>query len=165
MAYAKKTVEDSGFNMGKRSLSKLDGVDESMKEVVALALKYSKVDFGITCGLRTASEQRQLMKLGKTQTYHSKHLKGEAVDVVAYEDGKYTYEPFELYVTIAEAFFKAAKELDVKIMWGACWLDETGEFKTAAAALKAYKEARKSQGRKAFLDAVHFEIWDGRKHP
>jgi len=158
------TTENSNNSLSSRSTSRLAGVDPQLISVTKLALKYSKVDFGITCGVRTSSEQRRLMSIGATQTYHSKHLTGDAVDVIAYVDGGYTYEPFELYITIAEAFFRAAKELDVKIMWGSCWLDETSKFPTAAEAIEAYKVTRKAQGRKPFLDGVHFEVWDGRTH-
>ena len=158
------TVEDSGNVLGGRSKRKLQGVNPEMENVVELALKYSLVDFGVNEGVRSMARQRQLMREGKTKTFHSKHLDGSAVDLLAYVDGKYTYEPWDLYVTIAEAMFKAAKELDVKIMWGACWLDETSKFETAEKALAEYKKVRKSQGRKPFLDAVHFELWDGRTH-
>jgi peptidoglycan L-alanyl-D-glutamate endopeptidase CwlK len=159
------TVEESGHKLGSRSKNKLSGCVDDIKNVTELALKYSKVDFGVTCGLRSQSEQRQMMSEGKTQTFQSWHLTGEAVDVVAYVDGKYTYKPWYLYIQIADAFKRAAEELNVEIVWGACWLTKLNSFDNAEAALTEYREARKGQGRKPFLDGVHFELYKGRDHP
>ena len=61
----------------------------------------------------------------------SKHLVGKAVDLVAYVDGKVSWEK-QHYHTIASAMEQAATELNVKIRWG-------GSFKS-------------------FFDGPHFEL-------
>ena len=43
-----------------------------------------EADSGLTCGLRTMEEQQALVDSGASQTMKSKHLEGNAVDVVAY---------------------------------------------------------------------------------
>ena len=46
------------FKLSERSLSRLEGVEDSMRAVTELAIEYTKVDFGVTCGLRTIEEQK-----------------------------------------------------------------------------------------------------------
>ena len=47
------------FKLGKRSLEKLEGVDERMVAVVKSAIGRSKQDFSVICGLRTRAEQEK----------------------------------------------------------------------------------------------------------
>jgi hypothetical protein len=51
------------FNLSKRSLKKLNGVDNNLVEVVKLAIGYTEVDFGVTYGMRTLKEQQKLFIL------------------------------------------------------------------------------------------------------
>jgi peptidoglycan L-alanyl-D-glutamate endopeptidase CwlK len=148
-----KTYE---WKFGNRSEVKLVDVDADLVAVARLALTYSPVDFGITCGLRTQHEQNQLLATGKTQVRHSRHQDGMAIDVVAYVEGKVTWD-LEHYITIADAFAKACKELNVKVRWGGAWSHNLDEH-TGTEAHKAYVSLRKSQGRKPFIDGPHFEI-------
>ncbi|KLG68704.1 M15 family metallopeptidase, partial [Escherichia coli] len=67
-----------------RSENNLDGVKRELVAVVRRALELTEVDFGITEGLRTKERQKQLVAEGKSQTMNSRHLTGDAVDVVAY---------------------------------------------------------------------------------
>jgi len=110
------------FKLSQRSLSRLQGVDKRLVDVVKRAIEITEVDFGVTEGLRTKERQEQLVAEGKSQTMNSKHLRGMAVDVVAYVDGKVTWDK-DYYHTIAKAFKQAAKELNVSIRWG-------GDFKS-----------------------------------
>jgi peptidoglycan L-alanyl-D-glutamate endopeptidase CwlK len=148
-----KTYE---WKFGNRSEVKLVDVDADLVAVARLALTYSPVDFGITSGLRTQHEQNQLLATGKTQVRHSRHQDGMAIDVVAYVDGKVTWD-LEHYITIADAFAKACKELNVKVRWGGAWSHNLDEH-TGTEAHKAYVSLRKSQNRKPFIDGPHFEI-------
>jgi len=94
----------------------------------------------------------------------SRHLTGHAVDVVAHHEGVYTYEPFELYVDIAEGFRRAAIELDVEVMWGASWLRPLNEYLSAQSAMDDYVKARRAENRRPFMDGPHFQLtW--RSHP
>jgi peptidoglycan L-alanyl-D-glutamate endopeptidase CwlK len=47
-------------------------------------------------------------------------LTGHAVDLVAYDDGQISWH-WPLYDKIADAMFKAAKELNIDIVWGGHW--------------------------------------------
>jgi peptidoglycan L-alanyl-D-glutamate endopeptidase CwlK len=144
------------WKFGERSEVKLVDVDADLVAVARLALTYSPVDFGITCGLRTQHEQNQLLATGKTQTRHSRHQDGMAIDVVAYVDGKVTWD-LEHYITISDAFAKACKELNVKVRWGGAWSHNLDEH-TGTEAHKAYVSLRNSQTRRPFIDGPHFEI-------
>lgn len=66
------------------------------------------------------ARQKQLVAEGKSRTLKSKHLVGKAIDVVAYVDGDVTWD-MKHYRVVAEAFKKAAKELDIAIQWGGDW--------------------------------------------
>ena len=72
------------FKLSSRSLSKLEGVEESLVAVVKSAIHNTKVDFGVTYGLRTIEEQKKLVAAGKSQTMKSK--------LMAYVDGKGCWE-------------------------------------------------------------------------
>lgn len=145
------------FKLSQRSLNRLKGVNEDLVNVVKRAIELSELDFGVTEGLRTVERQKQLIKDGKSQTMKSKHINGDAVDVVAYRNGEVTWDINE-YITVAEAFSKAAKELDVDLVWGAAWTSRLNKCVSADAAFEAYIEKRRQQGRKPFLDGPHFEL-------
>jgi hypothetical protein len=72
------------FKLSQRSLGNLEGVDKRLQKAVHHAIGETKVDFGVICGLRTIEEQRELVAKGASQTLKSKHLDGEAVDLMAY---------------------------------------------------------------------------------
>jgi peptidoglycan L-alanyl-D-glutamate endopeptidase CwlK len=144
------------WKFGGRSLQKLQGVDDRLVRVAHLALNYSSVDFGITCGLRSQAEQNQLRAEGKSQVKHSRHQDGCAIDIVCYVDGKVTWD-FKHYMVVAQSIALAARELDVEIRWGAAW-PYLLNHKDASAAHNDYVTIRKMQGRKPFIDGPHFEI-------
>ena len=96
-----------GYKLGKRSLEKLEGVDERMQSVVRYAISVTKQDFSVICGLRTIEEQRALVAKGASQTMKSKHLDGLAVDLMAYVDGG-RWE-LNLYDEIADAMAGGAR--------------------------------------------------------
>ncbi|MFW1676436.1 M15 family metallopeptidase [Pontibacter sp. JAM-7] len=108
------------FKFSKRSIDNLKGVHPELVLVASRALMYSSIDFAITDGVRTEEEQKQLVAQGKSRTLNSKHLTGDAIDVMAYVDGKGNWT-WDLYVDISESFKKAADELGIKIRWGGDW--------------------------------------------
>lgn len=124
------------FQFGKRSLDNLEEVENALAAVAKLALSYSEVDFTVTDGSRTQAEQDELYAQGRTKpgpkvtwTRNSRHidpdghgpLEGRAIDVAPYVDGKVVWGPAALFQKIADAFFRAAKELGVEIEWGGHW--------------------------------------------
>ena len=135
-----------------------------MVAVVERAIELTKVDFGVTYGVRTVEEQEKLVASGRSQTMKSKHLiqdsgYSHAVDVVAYDGSDVVWE-INVYDDIADAFKAAAEELGVAVKWGAAWSE--GDIRTyegtAEDAMMAYVDLRRSQGRRPFIDGPHFEL-------
>ena len=147
------------FKLSSRSLKKLEGVDEGLVNVVSEAIKLTTVDFGVTYGLRTLEQQKELYEAGRSQTMKSKHLDGRAVDVVAYFGSDISWE-LNIYDDICDAFAEAARRVSIPIKWGAAWSE--GDIRmyqgTAEDAMNNYIDLRRSQGRRPFIDAPHFEM-------
>lgn len=112
------------YKFSNSSNENLKGVDFRLVQVANLALRISKVDFGISSGVRTAKEQKELFIKGSSQldgvNQKSKHQLGLAVDFFAYVDGKTNYDDVNMQ-TVALAFFEASSILDVRILWGGHW--------------------------------------------
>jgi peptidoglycan L-alanyl-D-glutamate endopeptidase CwlK len=146
------------YKLGKRSLERLEGVDERMVSIVKSAIHQSKQDFSVICGLRSIEEQKKLVAKGASQTMKSKHIDGLAVDLAAWQDGM-RWE-LNLYDEIADAMKSAANDLGIAVRWGAAWhIDNIGDWDgTAEDAMNAYIDLRRSQGRRPFIDAPHFEL-------
>ena len=153
------------FSLSSRSKGKLEGVHPDMVAVVETAITLTKVDFGVTYGVRTMEEQKRLYESGRSQTMNSKHLLQDdtgyshAVDVVAYDGSDVVWE-INVYDDICDAFKKAAEMHGVSIKWGAAWSE--GDIRsypgTAEDAMNAYIDLRRSQGRRPFIDGPHFEL-------
>ena len=147
------------FKLSTRSLSKLEGVDSRLIDVVERAIELTKVDFGVIYGMRTLEEQEKLVAAGKSQTMKSNHLVGRAVDLMAYVDGKGVWE-LNVYDDLCDAMKEAAEELGTPVKWGAAWSE--GDIRTypgtAEDAMMKYIDLRRSQGRRPFIDGPHFEL-------
>ena len=153
------------FSLSSRSRGKLEGVHPDMVAVVERAIEITKVDFGVTYGVRTLEEQKKLYESGRSQTMNSKHLLQDdsgyshAVDVVAYDGSDVIWE-INVYDDICDAFKQAAEEKGVAIKWGAAWSE--GDIRsypgTAEDAMNAYIDLRRSEGRRPFIDGPHFEL-------
>lgn len=133
-----------GFKLGKTSLARLKGVDETLVNVVKRAIEISEVDFTVLEGVRTLERQRDLYAQGRTApgkivtwTMKSRHIEGKAVDLVPYP---LDWNDLDKFNKIKDAMFQAAKELDVNLRWGADW-DGDGNYRE-----------------KGEYDSPHFEI-------
>jgi len=148
-----------GFKLSARSIGKLEGVEKDLVNVVLEAIKLTKVDFGVTFGMRTLEEQQKLYDSGRSQTMKSKHLDGRAVDLVAYFGSDISWE-LNVYDDICDAMAEAARRKSVAIKWGAAWSE--GDIRmyqgTAEDSMNAYIDLRRSEGRRPFIDAPHFEM-------
>ena len=147
------------YKLSRRSLDKLEGVDEQLVAVVNMAITLTKIDFGVIQGMRTVEQQKELVAKGASQTMKSKHLEGRAVDLMAYINGRGSWE-LNVYDEVADAMKEAAKALGVKIRWGAAWhIDDIASYEgTMEDAMNEYIDLRRSQGRRPFIDAPHFEL-------
>jgi len=153
------------FSLSSRSRGKLEGVHPDMIAAVETAITLTKIDFGVTYGVRTLEEQKKLYESGRSQTMNSKHLLQDdtgyshAVDVVAYDGSDVVWE-INVYDDICDAFKKAAEMHGVSIKWGAAWSE--GDIRsysgTAEDAMNAYIDLRRSQNRRPFIDGPHFEL-------
>ena len=133
-----------GFKLGKTSLARLQGVDETLVNVVKRAIEISEVDFSVLEGVRTLERQCELYAQGRTApgkivtwTMKSKHIEGKAVDLVPYP---LDWNDLEKFNKIKDAMFQAAREQDVNLRWGADW-DGDGKYRE-----------------KGEYDSPHFEI-------
>ena len=146
------------FKLSTRSMSRLEGINPDLIRVVSQAIKTTKVDFGVTCGMRTVEEQEKLVASGASQTMKSKHLEGRAVDLVAYVGSNITWQ-LNMYDDLADAMGDAACKLEVPIKWGAAWtVGDIGDFTgTMEEAMKECVDIRRSQSRRPFIDAPPFE--------
>lgn len=146
-----------GYKLGTRSLQKLEGVHPYLVAVVSRAIEISEQDFSVICGLRTVEEQKALVAKGASKTMKSYHLEGKAVDLAAYCDG-IRWE-LNLYDEIADAMLKASKELGVVLTWGAAWHRTLNSWDgTAEDLMNEYIDLRRSQGKRPFIDAPHFQV-------
>jgi len=152
------------FRLSQRSMDKLEGVHPAMTGVVERAIQLTDIDFGVTQGVRTLDEQKANVAAGRSQTMASKHLLQDdgfshAVDVVAYVGSDVSWE-LNMYDNICDAFKTAAEEVGCSVKWGAAWSE--GDIRTypssAEDAMMAYVDLRRSQGRRPFIDAPHFEL-------
>lgn len=147
------------FKLSNRSLGKLEGVDERLVAVVKHAITVTKIDFGVICGLRTIEEQLELVAHGASQTMKSKHIGGNAVDLMAYVGSRGSWE-LNLYDDLADAMKAAAIDLGVPLRWGAAWhIPDIRDWDgTMEEAMNSYVDLRRSQGQRPFIDGPHFEL-------
>lgn len=156
------------FKLSKRSLSRLEGVHPFLAEVAKLSIKRTKVDFGITCGVRTVEQQEKNVAAGRSWTMKSKHLiqddgYSHAIDCVAYLGSDVCWE-LNMYDEIADAVKSAAEEVrgmgyDFDIIWGAGWHKPLTKHEgTCEELCNEYVDLRRSQGRPVTMDGPHFEI-------
>ena len=131
------------YQLSKRSLSRLAGVDDKLVAVVKRAIEISDVDFMVLEGVR--SKEQCMINYGKGRTaaqvqakgvpakyakpsvakvtwlnnpFASKHVNGKAVDLVPYP---VNWNDLKKFDQIAKAMLQAAKELGVPVRWGADW--------------------------------------------
>lgn len=112
------------YKFSKKSLENLNGVDERLQRVAIKALEYCPISFGISWGLRTKEQQKEMFDKGLSKCDGvkkiSKHQLGLAIDVYAYVDGKADYSVYWMDV-IHVSFIKASLELKIPITWGGSW--------------------------------------------
>ena len=151
----------SEFKLSRRSLDRLEGIDDGLQAVIKMAITLTKTDFGVVQGMRT------LVAKGASQTMKSKHLEGKAFDIMAFINGRASWE-LSVYDDLADAIKEAATQLNVPICWGAAWgtpempypMDIRKWEGTMEEAMNAYIDLRRSQGRRPFIDGPHFELID-----
>ncbi len=138
------------YQLSKRSLERLKGVNPELVKIFKEAIKNSPYDFGIPKlgGKRDAEQQNELylQKKSKCDGFKklSYHQSGNAIDIYAYVDGKASWKRVHL-VAIGEHILQVAKEcFGVDLRWGADW-DQDG--------VMVWDDKDES-----FVDLPHFEM-------
>lgn len=121
----------------ERSKELLCGVNPKLVELATKALEISPVKFRVVEGYRTFERQKELVSAGLSRTLKSKHLDGNAIDIVPVEAN---WEQWDKFVAIFNAFTRASEELKIQFRWGGDWL-MSGDFEM-----------------ENLLDAPHFEL-------
>jgi peptidoglycan L-alanyl-D-glutamate endopeptidase CwlK len=110
------------YNFGERSLRNLEGIDDGLRRVVHMALSLGVMDFSVIAGLRTQAEQDRIYAQGRTEpgpivtwTRNSRHILGEAVDIVPYP---VDWQDIERFCVLAGVMKSAAAMEGVEIEWG-----------------------------------------------
>lgn len=118
------------FELSHRSLAVLINVHPDLQKLTARALALSPLDFVVIQGLRTPEEEAKDIAAGLSQTNHSRHLTGHAIDFMALVDNKPCWiddmpqdggPDLHPYHQIAAAFYEASTELKIPIVWGGVW--------------------------------------------
>ena len=89
-------------------------------------------------------QQKELVAKGASQTMKSKHLTGHAVDLMAYINGRGSWE-LNLYDDLADAMKEGADMAGVAVKWGAAW--SVGDMRkwegTMEEAMNSYVDLRR----------------------
>lgn len=106
------------FRFAQRSEQNLSGVKPVLVDIIRRALELTPVDFAVIEGLRTQERQKQLVVQGASKTMSSRHLTGDAVDVmpVGADWTKATD-----WLPVLDAVKQAADEKGVKLRFGYTW--------------------------------------------
>lgn len=145
------------FSFGKRSKDRMVGVHADLIRVMHRALELSPIDFAITEGLRTVQRQKELVAAGASKTMNSRHITGHAMDVAAFVGSELRWD-FGLYLQIAEAVRLASIELNIPVVWGACWMT-INRSTDLAAEVARYAERKRKEGGRPLIDGPHFELY------
>lgn len=146
------------FVLGEKSIANLVGVNRDLVAVVKQAIVLSTVDFAVHEGVRSIQTQREYVRTGVSKTMNSKHLIGQAVDLVPYIDGKLRWEWEPIY-SIAWAMAQAASSMGVRLRWGGVWDSTLNDYGTSLRSIKAEVAAYcyRHPG-PDFIDGPHYEM-------
>ena len=79
------------FELSQRSLDRLEGVEDTLVVVVKRAIELTKVDFGVSEGVRSIERQKELVEKGASKTMKSKHIDDIGTWQGKMEDAMTTY--------------------------------------------------------------------------
>lgn len=120
----------------------MDGIDPRLLAILYEALQEAVDDFAVTCGVRSARQQHDLWKQGRSKPgrivtqldgyeRRSKHQVdletglGRAADVVILVDGEASWD-FGRYGALAKTMKAVARRHGVEILWGGDWPSRDG---------------------------------------
>ncbi len=159
----------SNFRFGSHSLRELELVRDDLVEVCHVSLSRSPVDFGVHDGFRSAGDQRKLYNRGVSQldgyTKISKHQVQadgfvHAVDLVPWIDGRWQWDWSAIF-EMAEVIIDVAREKNTQLRWGGCWQHVNPINASPDQMVQDYVKRKRAQGRRAFNDGPHWELFLG----
>ena len=127
--------------LGRRSKSRLEGVDHRLIMVLEEVVKF--FDITVIEGKRSQARQDELVKQGKSKTKFGKHVKGLAVDIAPYPIDWDSRDDFHY---LGGFVLGVAAKMGINIRWGGDWSSSS-----------LAQEARTTKDNN-FDDLVHFEI-------
>ncbi|MEB0790612.1 M15 family metallopeptidase [Citrobacter portucalensis] len=113
-------MQTNNFRFSQRSENNLKGVKPALVNVIRRALELTPVDFIVIEGLRTQARQKELVATGKSQTMNSRHLTGNAVDIIPVN----TTWNIEEFKPLLKAVKQAADEQGLKLRFGINWKND-----------------------------------------
>ena len=128
------------YNLSRRSINAMQGVNSKLVKVIKESIGSSPYDFMITQGVRTAKEQNELYKQGRTKrglkvTNADGYIKksnhqvkidgyGYAIDFVILDESKENgldWDTESKYKAVAKHILETGHKLGVKLEWGGEW--------------------------------------------
>lgn len=138
------------------SMSRLQGVDPRLVDLITYVRKTGGVPFEITEGLRDMERQRELYDDGASRTLNSKHLTGRALDIhlLDPETGEAIWDE-EAYAPLGALAKAYAERHGLPFTWGGDWgwdsvhfqLDDGPTRARAAAGLPLATRTPPAEGR------------------
>ena len=125
-----KTKQKKTFKFSKRSRENMKGVNPILVKLAENALSRTEYDFGVieNGGFRTQEMQSELFRKGFSQLDGfdriSAHQTGNALDLIPYVSGKFTWENKKAFEAINKAVNEAWEEMNVRgvqLIWGGNW--------------------------------------------
>jgi peptidoglycan L-alanyl-D-glutamate endopeptidase CwlK len=97
-------------------------------------------------GIRTVKRQKKLVREGRSWTMKSKHITGNAVDLVPWINGKYTWEgkdASKAFAEILRVMKIEAEKLDCTLICGAEWrVSDKPHYQLSSIDIGTYSYAR-----------------------
>ena len=130
MTAASSKKKPSGFKFSANSKKNMAGVNPILVTLAEQTLQRSPFDFGVISngGFRTAEMQHELFLKGRSKLdgyiQISHHQLGNAIDLVPYIDGKFTWSNKKAFEGIHKVAMQVWAEMNVKgvqLTWGGHW--------------------------------------------
>jgi hypothetical protein len=111
-----------GQRAGASAGDDLRGVNPALVRLVKeVRQRYPDMpEFVVHDGVRTLDEQRDLVRSGRSRTMNSRHLSGDAVDLVPLVNGKPVWD-WGLINQMQGPIKETAEELGIPVEWGGDW--------------------------------------------
>lgn len=117
------------MSLNFRSVKNLAGLHPDLVKFITTLHDESHIDFEIIHGLRTQKQEDEYVAQGKSQTSHSRHIHGFAVDIAVLVLGEIDWNSAN-YVIIGDVAKCVSSELGIPVVWGGGWktLKDYGHF-------------------------------------